>query len=373
MVEVNVSAPGAQVDVTPALMVRAPSGAVAAANYGARFDGATDDADAINAAMEAVWERSRGGTVTLPRGTGIIRSSLKLPDNVELVGQGRGSTTLKLGSGANCDIIIRHPAATGLRAAVRHMTIDGSEAENTQGGVYWSGPFNLRGPALTLESVQVTACRRTAGGDNAAVVLAGSTWCVLRDVDIYLNQYVVGLWNKVADSLMDGVYCSRNGGLSGLQGAVLQRCDSTRLVGCYFGGNGGVDQVYVWGAKRLDFVSCVIDSSAGSGISFNDFSGEPSSFNRIVGGQITNASQSDGGAYDSISFRGNADGNIVSGVELANTSAPLARYAVYEEETAGADIGNLIVGCMIHGQWGSGKASLAANGNSKLLAMQGYP
>ena len=65
--------------------------------YGAKGDGATDDAPAIQAAANAV-SAAGGGGIYFPSGTYALKSYITLPSNIYLLGQGR-QTILKLVSG----------------------------------------------------------------------------------------------------------------------------------------------------------------------------------------------------------------------------------------------------------------------------------
>ncbi|MBS1863009.1 MAG: hypothetical protein JSS68_15010 [Actinobacteria bacterium] len=102
--------------------------------YGARGDGLTDDASAINAAITAA--AVSGGTVVLPAGTYIIGSPLLMKELVTLQGSGINATTLKA-KGATAVNVIRtanYEAEGGTpRWAIERLTIDGNKSGGATG------------------------------------------------------------------------------------------------------------------------------------------------------------------------------------------------------------------------------------------------
>ena len=62
--------------------------------YGAKGDGTTDDATAIQSAIDAAGA-SGGGTVYIPKGTYLIGTTLNLPSNVHVLGEGKDVTILR--------------------------------------------------------------------------------------------------------------------------------------------------------------------------------------------------------------------------------------------------------------------------------------
>jgi hypothetical protein len=337
------------------IVVELSRGWVNASDYGAL--GTSDDAAVINAALADAGSDG-GGTVLLPIGTFLIGTSLSLPDNVTLMGFGRGVTTIKLKNSGNVDLIIRHANYTGLNAAIRHLTIDGNEASNTQGGVYWAGPNNQHGPTLTIEDVRITGCEHVVGGGalNAAVLLEGSAWGVLRDVDIFENSNVVGLWHKGSDWVFDQIFASTNGNAGPHQSVIVQGGAGNRFFGSYFGGNGGLEQVLLWGSSRNDFVGCYNDNAWREAYKLISFGGNGSNDNRFTGGQVTSPSQKTNNTYDAFRFE-DSSGNIVSGITIDNLTATKGRYAASESGTSNK---NLIVGCVI------GRTAAFATGVSSL-------
>jgi hypothetical protein len=309
-------------------------------SYGALGDGSTDDTTAIQAALDAA-HTAGGGVVALGQGTFIV-SQLGLRDGVTLKGVGRNGTTLKLKAGANTDILIRNAADTGLNVEVSDLTVDGNENNNTQGGIFWDGPNNMGGPSITFQRMKITAMRHIvgAGGLQTAILIQGNVWIVMRDLDIRTNTYPVNLWHKGSDSLFDGLYIQ--GSSTTNQSVVIQGGGGNSFIRCYFGGNGGLEQVQVAGSTGNTFVDCINDSGWQGGYIFKDSAGVSSSGNRIIGGQITNSSQVTNNTYDGLSFQDASSKNIVIGVEFDNRLANKGRYGISETGTAG---NNLISGC----------------------------
>lgn len=106
---------------------------VNAKDFGAVFNGVTDDRAALVACMTAM-SAAGGGKIMLPRGTALIGSSFTVPANIILSGQGKGTTVLK--RGFTGDLITSFGSQSGLE----HLTINGDTAVQGAGrGVVFTG------------------------------------------------------------------------------------------------------------------------------------------------------------------------------------------------------------------------------------------
>jgi polygalacturonase len=100
--------------------------------FGAKGDGTTDDAAAIQAAIDSAT--ATGADVQIPAGTFIIGTTLSLPGGVSgkggiLRGAGSQASVLKLKNGANTDLL----ATAGTYWTIRNLGLDGNKANNTLG------------------------------------------------------------------------------------------------------------------------------------------------------------------------------------------------------------------------------------------------
>ncbi len=97
--------------------------------FGAKGDNSTDDAWAIQAAINAAG----GGLVFVPAGTYIAESTIVLTDNTTLVGIGTGSV-IKAKNGLNANLISANPSAANTYfVRLKNLRIDGNKANNTSG------------------------------------------------------------------------------------------------------------------------------------------------------------------------------------------------------------------------------------------------
>ncbi len=100
-------------------------GPVDVRNFGARCDGATDDAPAFIRAVAAAMERSNGARITIPGGRCVLGASIAVHvpagKNVALTGDGADVTTLRFAPGID-GIAITLMGSSG--AAVASLTID---------------------------------------------------------------------------------------------------------------------------------------------------------------------------------------------------------------------------------------------------------
>jgi polygalacturonase len=95
-------------------------------SYGALGDNSTNDAVAIQAAIDA------GGRVFFPAGTYIVGATLNIKTNVTLAGTGMG-TVLKAANSLNANLISTTGASQIFFAGIRDMRLDGNKANNTSG------------------------------------------------------------------------------------------------------------------------------------------------------------------------------------------------------------------------------------------------
>jgi len=351
---------------------------VSASDFGAVGDGTTDNSAAINAAVTAV-SLLGGGRVTFGPGTYIIGSAIELDDNVQLHGANQKATIIKLKATANANLIQKKAGAVGFGAGLFDLTIDGNDANNTSGGIYWAGASTGRGPAFTFERVTVQNCRPIAGapsGEYGAIVTTGSTWGVARDLDVNQNQYAVGWWHKGSDWQIDNLYLGPNGadynGGAGTHSMIIQGGAGNLFTSCYFGGNGGLSQVFLWGASRNLFVNCVNDNSWENAYRIVDLAGSGANDNRFLGGQIRGASGKTNNGFPAV-YISASTGNVFSDVEWSgNPHTSSGNAADYGLEEANAATGNYIVGGNVATAFGTGFVSLSAGSTTFIAAVFGY-
>lgn len=102
--------------------------------YGAVGNGVADDTTAITKALEAA-NSAGGGVVQFPAGTYLISSTLTLYSNVALVGDGWGTTKIKLKNASNTTIAktSSYETTTRTNVHIEGITFDGNKAGNTSG------------------------------------------------------------------------------------------------------------------------------------------------------------------------------------------------------------------------------------------------
>lgn len=121
-------------------------------DFGAVGNENGDDSGAINAAMTAATQGSNG-IIFIPPGTYRIQNPLIVPSNVVLFGFG-SSSVLKLGPGANCDII-QSVGTSNVR--IKDLKLEGNRGVNTSGngiGVYFYDVTDI-----WMDNVEVVSCR----------------------------------------------------------------------------------------------------------------------------------------------------------------------------------------------------------------------
>lgn len=136
----------------------------------AQCNGVADDAATIQAAANA--NSSGAKQLVLPKGTCIIGTSISLPNNVSLIGSGRGVTVLKMKPTTNLNPMIGNTTLGGSFIEVRSLTLDGNKAQNGAGtsqGIHFvqlSNAIidnveveNVNGPGISLDGNGVNTTR----------------------------------------------------------------------------------------------------------------------------------------------------------------------------------------------------------------------
>ena len=142
--------------------------------YGAVGNGTHDNTSAIQSAIGSLG--GAGGQVWFPTGTFLISSSLILPNNVILVGSGRGATTLLAAAGSNDFNMIQ---------STNFASLTGT---NTVGGTYKSGIWDL----------SLNGNKASRSGTGNGVSIYGIDF-MIRNVEI-LNCPGNGLYSEWATS-----------------------------------------------------------------------------------------------------------------------------------------------------------------------------
>ena len=132
-----------------------------AKNFGAKGDGATDDAAAINRVIAAAGVL--GGVAYFPASSGAYMTSqnclIALP-NVTIYGDGKGASTIKAMNGAGASGVI---SITGDGFSLIDITIDGNRANNGLSNISSYGVYSAASHQAFINA-EVTNCPRIGVG-----------------------------------------------------------------------------------------------------------------------------------------------------------------------------------------------------------------
>jgi hypothetical protein len=310
-----------------------------ASDFGAVFDGSTDDATALQSAIdEAV---SSGRPLLLNPGTAIVGTALSISAPITIIGSGRSSTTLKAAVGLNDYVISFTGGAAGVGIIAAHLadfTIDGNSANETAGGgITADGAVQCSFERLHLTSCydwglklgpitggafghhnRVFSCLFDQGGSSAG--FGGGLWMTSSDENWLLAsdfEYLGGASTPIGtvpimvydqSGLQHIVDCNFVNGFNDCICIRIQNALDTKVVASMFDGTAG-DCVFIAGNK------CVITNNV-----------------------ITGPGDAGSTPASGIHLEFNTHYNIVSNnvLETSNTVAGQTRSLIREEGTGGS-------------------------------------
>jgi hypothetical protein len=199
--------------------------------FGARGDGVTNDAPAIQAAINAAV--STGGPVFIPAGTYLISTPLSIPAIEGLIIQGTGwGSSLKLANGVNGYVM--QFTGNDTRVVIRDLEIDGNHLQQTA----TSGGIDAHGAvACRFDNIHFTFCR------DESLFLGGQ------------NSSAFGHNNRVIGCLFDQTTGSAGAG----RGIRMNSSDENQIEFCDFEflGGAGANAAAIYDEAGTQFiVSC---------------------------------------------------------------------------------------------------------------------
>jgi parallel beta-helix repeat protein len=192
-----------------------PSGYIDATKNGVVGDGVTDTRAALVSLISKV-SAAGGGTIYLPAGTYIVsgtgtasEGAILLKDNITLVGDGMGLSTVKLidsyGS-AVTGIIRTESAVVNRNIIVRDLTIDGNKANNALGNGTVIGLYTGVSPSIAASGVTRSGSTATlACADTGSLADNDTVHVFAEDPETTESEYLgdFTITNVVVDTSFD--------------------------------------------------------------------------------------------------------------------------------------------------------------------------
>ncbi|HEU4914755.1 MAG TPA: glycosyl hydrolase family 28-related protein [Candidatus Saccharimonadales bacterium] len=316
-----------------------------AADYGAVFDGSTDDASALQSAITAA--NSSDKILMLPPGTAIVGTPLSISGPITIVGSGRESTILKAANGLN-DYVIKFtggsPGVGIVGAKFADFSIDGNAANQTAGGgILADGAVQCSFERLHFYSLYNWGLKlgpTTGGGfghhnrvvsclfDNsgASAGFGGGVWVTSNDENWFLAtdfEFLGGSSAPIGTApimlydqagLQFITSCNFVNGSNNCIGVRVQNAFKTKIVGCTFDGVPG-DNIFLAANK------CV-----------------------VIGNVITQPGDGGSVAASGIHLEFNTHFNVVTANSLETSDGAGETRSLIREESTGGGGDNIITG-----------------------------
>lgn len=261
-----------------------------AKDYGAVFDGTTNDAAALQSAINAAITAQK--PLLLAPGTAIVGTSLSINAPITIVGAGRESTILKAANGLNGYVIAFTGGTAGVGIVGAHFAdfaIDGNSANQTAGGgILADGAVQCSFERLHLTSIynwglklgpitggafghhnRVISCLFDNSASSAG--FGGGAWTTSCDENWFVAcdfEFLGGASNPVDTNpvmLLDEaglqyfISCNFVSGGHNCIGIRIQNTKASKIVGCTFDGVAG-DAVFIAASR------CIVTNNVFTGV-----------------------------------------------------------------------------------------------------------
>lgn len=323
-----------------------------AKQYGAVFDGSTDDYAALTRAIVAC-NAAGGGYVDLPDGTAIIGTTLALLSNVVLRGQGDASTTLKAKNSLNAAVIRsnNYASLTGQNKyliadgvpynfGMCDLRIDGNKANQSSGN-----GVEFYGKRIYLQDVLIKDCKGigwvSEGWFNVNTALdpeqpeSHYINVGVQNCDSHGIQYrgpTDAYWHSIFPYLNAGWgvrFETDNSTYSGTSDCVVMHCYANTAGGVYVSTN-----------LSMRFGELITESNFGQGLVIDGNSSQIDSLVAYTNCRTTGTYQIElNGAANQVSNGLVADGGVAkSGIKITGTGNQFKTSQVYGAGSAGTGL-----------------------------------
>lgn len=316
-----------------------------AVDYGAKFDGSTDDASALQAAIGAAVSANK--PLVLPAGTAIVGTPLAISAPVTLVGSGRDLTVLKAGNGLNDYVIKFSGGSAGVGIVAAHFSdfsIDGNSANQTAGG----GILAVGAVQNTFERLHLTSCYNW--GLELGPITGGAFGHHNRVVNCLFDNagssagFGGGIWLTSSDeNWVIATDFENLGGASAPTGtAPIMLYDQAGLqtitACCFVGGSNNCIAVRLQNVERSRVTDCTFDGTAGDSLFL--VTNKCLVANNTITGPGTVGSAAATGVHLEFNTHYNV---VVDNILICSDTAGKTRSLIREEGTGGSG-DNLIEG-----------------------------
>lgn len=341
-----------------------------ASDFGAVFDGTTNDAPALQAAIDEAI--SSGRPLLLDPGISIVGAPLSINAPLTIIGSGKASTTLKAANGLNDYVLSFTGGAPGVGIVSANFTdfkIDGNSANQTAGGaIKADGAVQCTFERLHLTSVydwglklgpitggafghhnRVINCLFDNSGGSAG--FGGGAWLTSSDENWFVETDFEFLGGASAPIGTAPIMLYDQAGLQ-------------HIIGCNFvSGSNNCIGIRAQNVLNTKIIACMFDGLAGDGIFLVT--------NKciVANNLITGPGDAGTVAASGIHLEFNTHFNIIANnsLETSNTVAGRVRSLIREESTGGSS-DNLIEGNSVTwGAFGPNVALIESGGTGTIV------
>lgn len=325
-----------------------------ATDYGAVFDGSTNDAAALQTAINAAIAANK--PLILPAGTAVVGTALSIGSPVTIIGSGRDATVLRAANGLNDYVISFTGGSVGVGIVAAHLSdfsINGNYANQTSGGgieadgavqcsfarLHLTGCYDwglklgpITGGAFGHHN-RVLECLFDNAGSSAG--FGGGVWITSSDENWFYGsdfEFLGGASAPIGSQpimlydqagLQYIVAANFVSGSNNCIGVRIQNTKGSKVVGCIFDGIGG-DSVFIAANKCLVADNVFTSPGDAGSVAASGVHLEFNTHYNVVSGNILETANTAGKTRSLIreESTGGSGDNLIEGNSLSQNAAP---------------------------------------------------